>query len=112
MNLLTVTLGTISVYFRSTMPEPIPDHLVSSIPIILASPYPVIILYIISFSTLVYNPYSILPPHLYLNKWLNANKISQFIKIYNKEKKYTKDLYDLIDNKIRIFLNFCYYMDI
>lgn len=112
MNLLAAILGTTPAYFRSPTPELMPEPLVPSVRTMSTSPYLVAIPSMAPSSIPVYDLYSTLPPHPYSNKRLDVNKISQFTKTYDKENKYTGDPYDLIDDKMRIFLNLCYYMDI
>lgn len=112
VNLLAAILGTTPAYFRSPTPEPTSEPLAPSVPTMLASLYSVAIPYMAPSSAPVYNPYSTLPPYPYPNKRLDTNKISQFTKTYDKENKYTGDPYDLINDKMGIFLNLCYYMDI
>ena len=61
---------------------------------------------------LTYDPYKTLPPRWCRNEKLNTNTITQFSKIWDNNKKYTRDAYDLLDDKIRIFFNICWQIDI
>ena len=74
--------------------------------------YPVPVLYAPVPTSATYDPYTSLPPHPYPNERLDSSKLSQFTKTYDKDNKYTGDPYDLIDDKMRIFLNLCYHMEI
>ncbi|KAF2744305.1 hypothetical protein M011DRAFT_470717, partial [Sporormia fimetaria CBS 119925] len=60
----------------------------------------------------VHDPFRTLPPRWCRNEKLNANTITQFSKIWDNNKKYTGDAYDLLDDKIRIFFNICWQIDI
>lgn len=112
MTLLVAISGTTPAHFRSITPEPISKPLASLIPTKSTLLYLVAISYRASFSAPVYNSYSTLSPHPYSNERLDSNKISQFTKTYDKENKYIGDPYDFINDKMKIFLNLCYHIDI
>jgi hypothetical protein len=61
---------------------------------------------------LPHDPYKTLPPRWSRNDRLNANTITQFLKIWDNSKKYTGDAYDLLDDKIKIFFSICWQVDI
>src|SRR6266516_2784041 len=60
----------------------------------------------------VYDEYKSLPPRPVPNKRLDPTKSTQFVKTYDREKKYTGEPYDLLDDKMRIFFNICYHAEI
>ena len=59
-----------------------------------------------------YNPYRTLPPRRYRNERLDANLMSTFMKMYDKTKKYTGKPYDLLDDKLKLFLDVCYHIGV
>ena len=54
------------------------------------------------------NPYTQILPIKVPNKILPVTILAQFIKIWDKNSNYTSKAYDILDNKIRYFLNKCY----
>lgn len=58
------------------------------------------------------DPYSTLPPIEISNQRLDPSKSTQFVKMYDKTSKYTGEPYDLLDDKLKIFLNVCFHTDI
>jgi hypothetical protein len=59
-----------------------------------------------------YNPYRTLPPHRHKNERLDTSLMTTFIKMFEKDKKYTRQPYDLLDDKLKIFLDICYHVQI
>lgn len=59
-----------------------------------------------------YDAYKSLPPRPVPNEHLDPAKATQFIKTFDKEKKYTGEPYDLLDDKMRILFNICYHAEI
>ncbi|XP_044724655.1 GAG-pre-integrase domain-containing protein [Hirsutella rhossiliensis] len=52
--------------------------------------------------------YTTLPPADIPNGIVDANTQQKFTKIWDKEKNYTGEPYDLLDDKLRIFMSICY----
>ncbi|KAI1002729.1 hypothetical protein K3495_g5471 [Podosphaera aphanis] len=59
-----------------------------------------------------YDPHSTLPPIDFPNQRLDPAKSTQFVRMYEKASKYTGEPYDLLDDKMKIFLNVCFHIDI
>ena len=59
-----------------------------------------------------HDPYKTLPPRWSRNDRLDANKITQFSKLWDNSNKYTGNAYDLLDDKIKIFFSICWQVDI
>ncbi|KAF4470049.1 hypothetical protein FALBO_3049, partial [Fusarium albosuccineum] len=53
------------------------------------------------------HPYRQIPPKDVPNEMLPATILTQFVKIWRKEMNYTGEAYDILDEKIRYFLNIC-----
>ena len=53
------------------------------------------------------NPYTQIPPLQVPNEMLPATIVGQFVKIWNKESNYTGEPYDILDDKVRYFLDTC-----
>ena len=54
------------------------------------------------------NPYTQIPPIRVPNEMLPATIVAQFVKIWDKNSNYTGEAYDILDDKIRYFLDTCY----
>ena len=54
------------------------------------------------------NPYTQIPPIRMPNEMLPATIVAQFVKIWDKNSNYTGEAYDILDDKIRYFLDTCY----
>ena len=54
------------------------------------------------------NPYTQIPPIRVPNTMLPAIIVAQFVKIWDKNLDYTGEAYDILDDKIRYFLDTCY----
>lgn len=54
------------------------------------------------------NPYTQIPPIKVSNEMLPATIVAQFVKIWDKILNYTGEAYDILDDKIRNFLDTCY----
>ena len=54
------------------------------------------------------NPYTQIPPIRVPNEILPATIVAQFVKIWDKNSNYTGEAYDILDDKIRYFLDTCY----
>lgn len=59
-----------------------------------------------------YDPYKTLPPRRVPNQPLEPQRITQFSKAWDRKNKWTGKPYDLLDDKLRIFLNLCHYSGI
>ena len=59
-----------------------------------------------------YDPYKTLPPRWSRNDKLDSRKFTQFSKNWDSKRKYTGDVYDLLDDKIKIFFGLCWRLDI
>jgi hypothetical protein len=55
-----------------------------------------------------HDSYHDLPPVPVSNKRLKSNKAALFIKIYDKNERYTGKPYDLFDDKLQTFFNICH----
>ncbi|KAI0993120.1 hypothetical protein K3495_g15064, partial [Podosphaera aphanis] len=73
------------------------------------SPYPVPTPYTPQLRSGTYDPYSSLPPVPVPNEQLDPSIMLQFTKTYDREKKYTGNAYDLLDDKLKIFFNICFH---
>ncbi|KAF1935267.1 hypothetical protein EJ02DRAFT_507147 [Clathrospora elynae] len=58
------------------------------------------------------DPYKAVPPIDVGNEKLNATTINAFVKMWDRDKKYTGKPYDLLDDKLKIFYSICYHADI
>ena len=58
------------------------------------------------------DPYKVVPLIKFCNKKLNPKTINVFTKMWDRKKKYTGKLYDLLDDKLKIFYSICYHADI
>ena len=58
------------------------------------------------------DPYKAVPPIKFSNKKLDLKIINVFTKMWDRKKKYTGKLYNLLDDKLKIFYSICYYADI
>lgn len=58
------------------------------------------------------DPYKAVPPINVSNEKLNAATINAFVKMWDRDKKYTGKPYDLLDDKLKIFYSICYHADI
>ncbi|KAF1936681.1 hypothetical protein EJ02DRAFT_479403 [Clathrospora elynae] len=58
------------------------------------------------------NPYKAVPPIDFSNEKLNATTINAFVKMWDRDKKYTGKPYNLLDDKLKIFYSICYHADI
>ncbi|KAF1936186.1 hypothetical protein EJ02DRAFT_438705 [Clathrospora elynae] len=58
------------------------------------------------------DPYKAVPLIDVGNEKLNATTINAFVKMWDRDKKYTGKLYDLLDDKLKIFYSICYHADI
>ena len=54
------------------------------------------------------NLYIQIPPIKVPNKMLPATIVAKFVKIWDKNSNYTGEAYDILDDKIRYFLDRCY----
>ncbi|KAI0993883.1 hypothetical protein K3495_g14301 [Podosphaera aphanis] len=63
-------------------------------------------------STMLQNPYITLPPEPTINEDLDPHVLTQFAKLWDKGKMYTGEPYDILDDKLRIFLNICKFLKI
>ena len=68
------------------------------------SPYPGPTPYTSQFCLVAYDPYSSLPPVPVPNERLDSSTMLQFIKTYDRNKMYTGNPYDLLDDKLKIFI--------
>ena len=59
-----------------------------------------------------YDAYKSLPPRPVPNERLDPTKATQFIKTFDREKRYTGEPYDLLDDKMRILFNICFHAEI
>ncbi|KAF7578904.1 hypothetical protein PtrM4_031440 [Pyrenophora tritici-repentis] len=60
-----------------------------------------------------YTPaYPQLPPIEFGNEKLDPKTINVFVKMWDRDKKYTGKPYDLLDDKLKIFYSICYHADI
>jgi hypothetical protein len=55
-----------------------------------------------------HNPYHNLPPVPVSNERLKPNKAALFMKIYDKNERYTGKLYNLLNDKLQTFFNVCH----
>lgn len=53
------------------------------------------------------NPYEVLPPLEIPNTTTEPQQVTNFAKVWNKAQSYTGEPYDLLDDKIRMFLGSC-----
>lgn len=53
------------------------------------------------------NSYNTLPPEHIKNEDLDSYVLTHFTKLRDKDKMYTGEPYDILDDKLRIFLNIC-----
>lgn len=53
------------------------------------------------------NPYSTLPPQSVANTELDPDRLVTFIELWNHNFDYTGELYDILDDKVRLMLNLC-----
>jgi hypothetical protein len=58
------------------------------------------------------NPYREIPPRRYPNKPLPLTVRTQFIKMVEKDMRYIGEAYDVIDDKVKLFLDLCYSAEI
>ncbi|KAF1937170.1 hypothetical protein EJ02DRAFT_458956, partial [Clathrospora elynae] len=58
------------------------------------------------------DPYKAIPPIDFSNEKLDATTINTFVKMWDRDKKYTGKPYDLLDDKLKIFYSICYHADI
>ncbi|KAF1361880.1 hypothetical protein EJ07DRAFT_164355 [Lizonia empirigonia] len=58
------------------------------------------------------DPYKAIPPIDFSNEKLSAATINVFVKMWDRDKKYTGKPYDLLDDKLKIFYSICYHADI
>ena len=58
------------------------------------------------------DPYKAVPPIDVSNEKLTATTINAFVKMWDRDKKYTGKPYDLLDDKLKIFYSICYHADI
>jgi hypothetical protein len=59
-----------------------------------------------------HDPYFDLLPRFIPNERLDSTKAAIMIKLWNKDKKYIGNAYDLLNDKVRLFYNICYYSKI
>ncbi|EDU46201.1 conserved hypothetical protein [Pyrenophora tritici-repentis Pt-1C-BFP] len=58
------------------------------------------------------DPYKAVPPIEFGNEKLDPKTINVFVKMWDRDKKYTGKPYDLLDDKLKIFYSICYHADI
>jgi len=58
------------------------------------------------------DPYKAVPPIEFDNERLDPATINVFVKMWDRDKKYTGKPYDLLDDKLKIFYSICYHADI
>ena len=58
------------------------------------------------------DPFKAVPPIEFDNEKLNPTTINTFVKMWDRDKKYTGKPYDLLDDKLKIFYSICYHADI
>jgi hypothetical protein len=75
-------------------------------------PYPSVPLFILQITPAPHDPYFDLPPRPIPNERLDPTEAVIMIKLWNKNKRYTGNAYDLSNDKVRLFYNICYHNEI
>ena len=101
--------GTTLPSQTTPFPPPPPQQSWSRAPY---APYPVQMQYMPQPNLPSYDPYSTLPPRPVPNARLDPSISSQFVKTFDRKKKYTGEPYDLLEDKLRMFFNICYHAEI
>jgi hypothetical protein len=58
------------------------------------------------------DPYTAVPPPPFTNGKVEPTTITTFVKIWDRDKKYSGKPYDLLDDKLKIFYSVCFHADI
>jgi hypothetical protein len=75
-------------------------------------PYPSVPPFTSQITPAPHDPYFDLLLRPIPNKRLDSTKAAMVIKLWNKDKRYIGNAYDLLDDKIRLFYNICYHNEI
>ncbi|KAH8742800.1 hypothetical protein F5883DRAFT_656357 [Diaporthe sp. PMI_573] len=66
----------------------------------------------ISAPDIPYDPYKHLPPRHYDNDKLDPQKKMIFTKTWGNQSRWSGEPYDLLDDKLKVLLNICYFCDV